>query len=173
MLSETEKILVFFDEIGLGYRLTSLDDKTFLPGIKIELGELLIDLARLRYPGDLLHEAGHIAVTDESARPKLGGDMKHAGHKGGEEMAAIAWSWAALQKVGLPAECLFHPDGYRGASATLIEAFADKRGFGYPLLYSWFMCENPQHPDGYPKMQRWFRDEAYRKSRLAELADSA
>ncbi len=125
-------ILAFFDEIGLPYRLAELHENTFLPGIKIETGSLLIDLNQLRYPGDQLHEAGHIAVSDEQARSGLSGDMKDAGHRGGEEMAAIAWSWAALKKIGLAPEVLFHPDGYRGASGTYIEAFTHQWGFGFP-----------------------------------------
>ncbi|MCE9685540.1 hypothetical protein LZP73_04815 [Shewanella sp. AS16] len=164
-----QAILAFFDDIGLPYKLGDIHEASFLPGIRIVAGGLLIDMAKLLYPGDLLHEAGHIAVSPETARGDLCGDMKDAGHQGGEEMAAIAWSWAAAMHLGLAPEVLFHPHGYRGASTNLIEAFAGNRGFGYPLLYSWFMCEQPGHPQGFPKMLRWFRDEAYRRAQLGKL----
>lgn len=31
----------------------------------------------------------------------------------------------------------------------LICAFRHDAGFGYPLRYSWFMCEQPSHPQGF------------------------
>lgn len=162
-------IFSFFDEIGLKYQCVDDIGKTFLPGVKICEGGLLVQLDSLTYPSDLLHEAGHIAVTDASHRNSLAGDMKDEGHSGAEETAAIAWSWAAAMYIGITADELFHAGGYRGASANLIEAFSAKRGFGYPLLYSWFMCERPEHPEGYPKMQRWFRCEQYRLEQLEKL----
>ena len=39
------------------------------------------------YPGDMLHEAGHLAVVPPERRLEMD---KHAGDDGGEEMAAIA-----------------------------------------------------------------------------------
>lgn len=155
----TQRILNFFDEIGLPYHFTVLHGKTFLPGMKIHDGALLIDLEKLQHPGDLLHEAGHIAVTPKTARDNLAGDMKNAGHQGGDEMAAIAWSWAALKHLDLPPEIVFHAEGYRGGSASLIEAFTSGGGFGYPLLYAWSMCEKIGQPDGFPTMRRWLRDD--------------
>lgn len=163
-----DQILTFFIDIGLTYQLTRFDDVTFLPGVKICGERLLIDLEKLTYPGDLLHEAGHIAITPDRQRHSLYGDMKKNGHQGGEEMAAIAWSWAALKRIGLPPEFLFHPEGYRGGSASLITAFNQSNGFGHPLLSSWFMCEPPNHPDGFPNMQRWFRDQDYIDQQLAK-----
>ncbi|AJQ93333.1 hypothetical Protein YC6258_01285 [Gynuella sunshinyii YC6258] len=69
-------------------------------------------------------------------------------------MAAIAWSWAACTKIGLAAEILFHPDGYKGGSKNYIEAFSTRGGFGHPLLAYWQMCR----PDEYPTMEKWLRD---------------
>lgn len=152
-----ESILDFFREIKLPFELTHLGNDTFMPGMAIVDGALWIEPEKLQYPGDLLHEAGHIAVTPAAQRPNLGGDMKKAGHTGGEEMAAIAWSWAALKTIGLAPETLFHLHGYKGGSQSLIDAFTHNQGFGYPLLCAWSMCEHPEHPDGFPKMKRWLR----------------
>jgi hypothetical protein len=152
-----ESILDFFREIKLPFELTQLGEETFMPGMTIVRGTLWIDPEKLQHPGDLLHEAGHIAVTPVERRHDLGGDMKKAGHRGGEEMAAIAWSWAALNHIGLAPEVVFHPQGYKGGSQSLIEAFTNRTGFGYPLLRAWLMCEAPEHTEGYPKMQRWLR----------------
>lgn len=155
--SPLQLILDFFREIKLPFELTQLGNDTFMPGMTIARGALLIDAEKLLHPGDLLHEAGHIAVTPEELRPHLNGDVKMAGHRGGEEMAAIAWSWAALRHIGLAPEVVFHPQGYRGGSQSLIEAFTSSTGFGHPLLRAWLMCGPPEQRQGYPKMNRWLR----------------
>jgi hypothetical protein len=152
-----QPILNFFREIELLFELTCLDDDTFMPGMTIVGGVLYIDAERLVHPGDLLHEAGHIAVTPAAQRPFLSGDVKKAGHDGGDEMAAIAWSWAALVHIGLAPEVVFHPQGYRGASQSLIDAFTCSTGFGFPLLCAWSMCEAPGRSGGFPMMKRWLR----------------
>jgi len=142
----------------LSYQLEPLAASGFLPGILIKNGTLLIDPEQLTYPGDLLHEAGHIAVMPAADRHLLNDNVNDSAGQGpGEEMAAIAWSWAALQQLQLPAEFLFHPDGYKGGSATYIQAFAEHGGFGHPLLNWYGMCAPAGQPEGYPKMQRWLR----------------
>ena len=130
---------------------------TFLPGIQIENGVLLVDLGRLSHVGDLLHEAGHIAVTSGAERHQLCGNVDAIGEKGGEEMAAIAWSWAALTQLGLPPEVVFHPEGYRGGSANYIEGFRQHGGFGHPLLSYFGMCLPYGEIGGFPVMTRWLR----------------
>ncbi|MGB7019857.1 MAG: hypothetical protein WBD80_11725, partial [Xanthobacteraceae bacterium] len=49
--------------IGIEVRAATLIEPTFLPGLDIRHGAILADEARLTYPGDILHEAGHIAVA--------------------------------------------------------------------------------------------------------------
>ena len=34
---------------------------------------------------------------------------------------AIAWSYAAALEIGIPPEIVFHPDGYRGASESMLQ----------------------------------------------------
>ncbi|ATG78148.1 hypothetical protein [Pseudoalteromonas sp. 1_2015MBL_MicDiv] len=165
-LTEVENILAFLTDIDINHRYETLNEKTFLPGLKIEQGTLLLDLEKLLYPGDILHEAGHIAVTSETTRTCLTGDMKNHDHQAAEEMTAIAWSWAAACYLNIAPNILFHEQGYKGASDNLIEAFTNSTGFGYPLLYSWFMCEQPNHPNGYPNMLRWLRNDAYTQAQL-------
>ena len=157
MLSPTGSILNFLREIHLPFHLTCLHNGTFMPGMEIVEGTLLIDLDKLKHPGDLLHEAGHIAITSAVRRRWLSGDMKKAGHQGGEEMAAIAWSWAALTFINLAPNIVFHAQGYKGGSENIIAAFSNGLGFGYPLLVSWSMCEQPDTHKGFPEMKRWLR----------------
>ncbi|MEJ2043075.1 MAG: hypothetical protein P8X74_08765 [Reinekea sp.] len=151
------QITSFLKQIGIKSSYQSLTDKTFLPGLLIDQGSLIIDTEKMKYPGDILHEAGHIAVTPEQERKNLSGDVHRCGHGPAEEMAAIAWSWAACLELNLPPNVLFHADGYRGASQTYIEAFTKNSGFGHPLLSYWGLTEPLGKPGGYPNMTRWLR----------------
>ena len=137
-------------------RAATLDEPTFLPGLSIEAGALLIDEA-LKYPGDILHEAGHIAVTDPAG---LGQAAVSADP--GEEMAAIAWSYAAARKLDLDPAILFHSDGYKGGASALHENFNAGRYIGVPLLQWFGMTVEPKNAAErgvapFPHMLRWVR----------------
>ena len=47
---------------------------------------------------------------------------------------AIAWSYAAALEIGIPPEIVFHPDGYRGASESMLQNFAEGRYLAVPML---------------------------------------
>jgi hypothetical protein len=151
------RLAAFVRGTGIPVRTGELPLATFLPGLDIRHGTLWIDEARLRYPGDILHEAGHLAVAsaEQRAQPALSPD-------GGDEMAAIAWSWAAACHLKLAPEVLFHPAGYKGGSATLIDAFSSGRYFGVPVLqYHGMTLESRQAAEHgippFPHMLRWVR----------------
>jgi hypothetical protein len=61
-LALTHRITRFLHEIGLKTARAEIIHKTFLPGIDVDRGTILLAESRLLYPGDLLHEAGHLAV---------------------------------------------------------------------------------------------------------------
>ena len=156
---ETRSILAFLDRIGIAVAVEPLHEaETFLPAMRVRGGVLVVDPERLEWPGDLLHEAGHIAVTDPALRTTL--DAVSADP--GEEMAAIAWSWAAALEIGLPAAVLFHEGGYRGGARAMIENFEAGRDVGVPML-AWFgmTAEKRRAEDEgmapYPAMARWLR----------------
>lgn len=129
------KITDFLHEIGIQLIEKELDDTTFLPGLALGSSCIYVDKNRLKYPGDLLHEAGHIAVTKAEQRPKIGTQqMPENWPDQGEEMAAILWSYAAIQKLKLPPEFVFHPHGYKGTSDWFIGQFESKNYIGLPLL---------------------------------------
>lgn len=154
-----DRIVAFIKSIGLRVHERPLSEPTFLPGILIERGELVIDPAKLAHPGDLLHEAGHIAVMPPSERPNLTADL-HSGP--GEEMAAIAWSYAAAVHLELPIAELFHADGYKGGSASLAENFSKGDYFGVPLLQWYGLTRERDDGSGaavYPRMDAWLRSE--------------
>jgi hypothetical protein len=157
----TRQIAEFISEIGLVLRWAPLIEPTQLPGIAIAAGELVVDLAGPRYPGDLLHEAGHLAVVPPSARAEVTGN---AGADGGVEMSAIAWSYAAARRLGIDPAIVFHEAGYRGGSASLIANFDSGRYIGVPVLEWLGMTATGNNAErlgvpAYPHMLTWLLGE--------------
>ena len=151
------RIIAFLRSIGIRVVTGAVSDSV-LPGMTVEAGTIRVDPAIAAWPGDLLHEAGHIAVTDPALRPMLSAVSDDAG----EEMAAIAWSWAATVHLGLEAEVLFHTEGYRGGAASLADNFRTGGTMGVPMLAMYGMTAEPhraaeQGIAPYPVMQRWLR----------------
>ena len=150
-----DRMLDFLTSIGLPVRETSFEETGFLPGLLIEKGELLLDRARLLYPGDVLHEAGHIAVTVAAERPLLGANVtENHPEKEGEELAVLLWTYAACQYLDIPPVVVFHPDGYKGSSKWLISSFTNGQYMGLPLLVWMGMTTT----DSFPAMTRWLRE---------------
>ena len=58
-----QKAVDFIQSIGISVLFREIPEKSFLPGISIKAGEIIVDPEKLKYPGDILHEAGHIAVV--------------------------------------------------------------------------------------------------------------
>lgn len=144
-----QAICGFLDEIGITVEVAPIPTPGLLPGLAVHRGAVLVDPEAEVFPGDLLHEAGHIAVTS----PELRATLDEVGDDPGEEMAAIAWSVAAARACGVPLEVLFHPEGYKGGAAAMIAAFADNRGPGIPML-GWYGLAGDA---GFPTMTRWLR----------------
>ena len=154
-----QRITTFLEKEGFSLQFAMLPESSFLPGIDIQQGVLQIDPARLLSPGDILHEAGHLAILTPAERSEANGVV---GNDGGMEMAAIAWSWAAAVHLGIPPSVLFHPNGYKGGSSALIENFVAGRYIGVPML-EWFgMAAGEKRARemgtaAYPAMLRWLR----------------
>ena len=150
------RIVAFLRAVGIPVDVAVLEGESFLPGIAVAAGRLHVDPTRLTWPGDLLHEAGHVAVGDP-ARPDDG-----VSDDPGEEMAAIAWSYAAALEIGLTPDVLFHAGGYRGGARALIENFAEGGYVGVPMLAMWGLTREPHRAKamgvpGYPHMLAWRR----------------
>lgn len=155
----TSTMAGFLASIGLETAPVALPEAGFLDGLMISHGMLLIDEARLAYPGDLLHEAGHLAVVTGAQRTLLCGS---AGSDPGEEMAAIAWSYAAALYLGIDPAVVFHPSGYSGGSQAILLNFSQGRYFGVPML-EWLGLTADKKTaallqvSGYPHMLKWLR----------------
>jgi hypothetical protein len=128
-------------------------------------GVLVYDADRLVWPGDLLHEAGHLAVAPPDVRPLLGGDMD--GVEGVDmaqlEWGAIAWSYAAALEIGIDPADVFHGGGYRGHSEGLLRTFALGAPIGGHVLEAAGMTAFGPRAAAlgvapYPHMLRWVRD---------------
>jgi hypothetical protein len=151
----TERLVAFVRSIDV--RAATLPEKTVLPGLDIRHGAILVDEARMTHPGDILHEASHLAVTDPLRR-----DAPQLSSTPAGEMTSIAWSYAALRHLDLDSAIVFHEDGYKGEAASLIENFTAGRYFGVPLLQLYGMALEPKRAatigvEPYPHMLRWLR----------------
>lgn len=157
-----DTITSFINHIGIPCVEGKVKESSFLPGIDIVDGSIIYDATKMQSPGDLLHEAGHIAVLLSEHRqyvtsPDVNGDLQ----PGGAEMAAIAWSWAAANHLKVPPEVVFHPDGYHGESNAIIDNFSNGRYFGVSLLQWFGMTVEKRTTNAsdaiYPVMHSWLR----------------
>ena len=157
----TTKIIAdFLTEIGIDVTSDKLEEETFLPGILVDDGKLIIDEEKLLYPGDILHEAGHLAVKPASERKNIHITF---GNDPAEEMMALAWSYAALVHLNIKPEIVFHEHGYKGESEHLIQAFQQGGYLGLPMLQWLGMTADEKKAaalgiDPFPNMVKWVRD---------------
>lgn len=104
--------------------------------------------------GDILHEAGHIAVTPKEQRILIGTTkINSSWPTDGDEIVAILWSYAACCHLKLDLEVVFHPNGYKNDSNWLIEQFTNKNYIGLPLL-EWMDLYKKEE---FPVMRKWIR----------------
>jgi hypothetical protein len=154
----TDRIADFLRQIGIEVAPATLEASGPCPGVEARDGVLFIDEARLAHVGDLLHEAGHVAVCDPATRRSLaaiGGDPC-------EEMAAMAWSYAAARRLDIDPTTVFHEGGYKGGSQALVAASGHDGAPGVPML-EWFgmtlgarkAAAEGAHP--FRHMLRWLR----------------
>jgi hypothetical protein len=163
-MTSVRAIVEFLMQIGISVSEGVVPADSFLPGIRVAHGALIFNRELLRWPGDLLHEAGHIAVTPAALRYELDDALEDAApvpHAG--EVEATAWAYAALVHLRLPPTVLFHEGGYHGHSASLITTFSCGVYPGaFGLSRAGMTLINPA-ADGagvppYPHMLRWLRE---------------
>jgi hypothetical protein len=156
-----ERMVSFLDEIGIPVRPGHVNDDTFLPGIEVVEGGLIIDEAKLLYPGDLLHEAGHLAVASRELRNKLSGKVEiPKADLNVIESAAMCWSYAACIHLDLDPRVIFHEHGYHGHSQDLLLNFELGVFPGVHELVSAGMTRTVSEPGAlkFPAMEKWTRD---------------
>ena len=146
--------------IGLPCRTGDVPERTFMPGVTVDHGSIVFDPAKLTYPGDLLHEAGHLAVMSPERRRSA---HWTAGQQAADEMMAIAWSYAAAVHLQIDPAIVFHDGGYRGGSRALLENFAEGRYIGVPMLQWLGMTVDGRTAARtgvapYPAMAKWINE---------------
>ncbi|WP_066656364.1 MULTISPECIES: hypothetical protein [unclassified Sphingomonas] len=150
-----DHIIAFVRGIGIPVTEDAVAGDSFLPAIAVVGGGVVVDRARLQWPGDILHEAGHIAVLDADARAGEVPDDSAL------ELAAMAWSYAAAVELGLDPGVVFHEGGYKGAGPGLAQNYAMGLYIGLSELVAAGMAHTPlTAPKGapvYPAMARWLR----------------
>jgi hypothetical protein len=152
------KIIDFIRSVGISVTAAPIERETFLPGIDIVAGQLLLDPEKILYPGDLLHEAGHIAVTAPEERAAMNGNVGASSKmREAEEMMAIAWSYAACLYLNIDPHYVFHEYGYKGDGADIVKNFGEGRYFGVPVL-QWVGMTQESGEYAYPNMIKWVRD---------------
>ncbi|RXD02134.1 hypothetical protein EQZ23_18470 [Sphingomonas sp. UV9] len=150
---ELDAIVDFLRGIGLKVVAGTVPVDAVLSAMTVQRGALVYDPAQPGRVGDLLHEAGHLAVTD----PALRDTLSQVGDDPAEEMAAIAWSYAAAMAIGIPTATLFHA-AYKGGPDYLVAAFAGGSFIGLPMLQYWRMAAHSgEKGPRFPAMRTWLR----------------
>jgi hypothetical protein len=158
-----DRIVEFLRRIGIAIREEAITGDTFLPGIAIENAELVLDRVRNTWPGDLLHEAGHLAVLPHTLRLSASGNLHDsalASYAGEPEVTA--WAYAAILEIGLPIEVLFHEGGYGGNSDGLrftysVGVYPGAAGLSAAGMASTSAEAISGSAKAYPAMLRWLR----------------
>lgn len=162
-IATLEKCISFLNRIGIETSLGKIETTGFLPGLLIQDGKLSIDIDVLENPGDILHEAGHIAVTPAKLRSRLNqNNIIGSKDRSSEEMMAIAWSYAACIYLSIDPLFVFHESGYHGGADYLIDNCSENTYFGVPMLQSIGLTNNEDSGKNkvplYPHMIKWLRD---------------
>ena len=148
----------FLTSIGIEVIEKEFEGASFLPGLKIENGRLLLCREKLLFPGDLLHEAGHIAVISKAERNNLSNNlMDNRPGKEGEELAVMLWTYAVCMHLDMDPEIVFHKDGYKGESEWILTNYRNKTFIGLPLLVWMGMTAAQDDTNGFPEMLKWVR----------------
>jgi hypothetical protein len=159
-----EKCVNFLNSIGIKTIYRKIEADSFLPGLLLENGNIIIDKDTLEHAGDILHEAGHLAVVSTAHRPRLTAkNMIKRTNREGEEMMAIAWSYAVCMHLEVDPFFVFHEQGYRGGSEQIVDSCSKNDYMGLLMLQAIGMTTDgkqalsePVSP--YPHMIKWLRD---------------
>jgi hypothetical protein len=155
------RMATFLGGMGIDMRPGVINEESLFRGSLISHGSLIIDESLLYAPGDALHEAAHIALAPPERRWSDSGYLKGADK--GEELATIAWSWAALLELDLSPSEIFHDKAYkRGDSTMIIDCAGRGIYIGLPLLQAWEMAFDERNASlrgvkPFPHMVKWLR----------------
>jgi len=176
------KVCEFLTEIGIENSIVE-GANGHLKHVDISEGKLLIQ--PICFPGDVLHEAGHVAIMPSRWRHLLTGDIRHAIKQMFVELdgmnlhpddplsraaiqcsdpEATAWGWAAGLYLKLPKHFIINHDplsgDYGGEGWVVAEQLEFRSYIGINgLSHAGFCC--PRIPMAgkpvYPELARWLQ----------------
>ena len=158
-----EQCVEFLHTIGIETTFRKIGNKSFLPGLLINNGTIIIDKDALQHPGDILHEAGHIAVVPGNDRPSLSErNIITRKDREREEIMAIAWSYAACIHLLIDPFFVFHEQGYRGGRDYITDSCRLKSYIGLSMLERIGLTVTEKKASrlnvpSYPQMIKWLR----------------
>jgi len=158
-----EKSIEFLHTIGIETTFRKIGKNSFLPGLLIHKGTIIIDKDALENPGDILHEAGHIAVVPGIDRSGLSErNIITRKDREMEEIMAIAWSYAACIYLLIDPFFVFHEQGYRGGRDYITDSCRLKSYIGLSMLEKIGLTLNEKKANrlnipSYPHMIKWLR----------------
>ena len=173
----------FVRSIGIPVTFVEQPAGGFLPHVRVCQGGLRVDPAHA-YPGDILHEAAHVAVVPAKFRALADGDLREVNramqewletHGDGlstypedplcrailqaDEQEATAWQFAAAQHIGLPDRWLFPPGSYEGNGPELLQQLKGNAHMGIHGLQAanWtaVRASSAMGRPVFPKLARW------------------
>jgi hypothetical protein len=158
-----EQCIEFLNKIGIETTFRKIANKSFLPGLLINKGMIIIDKDKLKHPGDILHEAGHIAVVPGIDRSSLSErNITNRKNRETEEIMAIAWSYAVCIHLFIDPFFVFHEQGYRGGRDYITDSCRLKNYIGLSMLEKIGLTVNEKNAKrlnvpSYPYMIQWLR----------------
>jgi hypothetical protein len=156
-----DQCIEFLHSIGIETTFRKIANKSFLPGLLINKGMIIIDKDKLEHPGDILHEAGHIAVVPGIDRSSLSErNIINRKNRETEEIMAIAWSYAACIHLFIDPFFVFHEQGYRGGRDYITDSCRLKSYIGLSMLEKIGLTVNEKNAKrlnvpSYPHMIKW------------------
>lgn len=162
---DLQKCVDFLNTIGIPTLYRKISNSSFLPGLLIENGGIVIDKEALLYPGDILHEAGHIATMPAGKRQAMDPQsIIDSKNRAADEMMAIAWSYAACIHLELDPYFVFHAHGYKEGSRYIVDNSEQNTYLGLFMLQGVGMTADEKKAkhlkiSPYPNMIKWLRDE--------------
>ena len=174
------RTVAFLEELGFVIRHDPAADG-FLEGVEISNGELLVESCADDMAGELLHEAGHLAVIPSLFRGQVSGDLGGVGEIMSDwidahglalgpdhplvrailqagECEAVAWSYAAASAIGIDTRIPFYR-GFEGEGLALHDQVASGYYFGVHGLAAGGMTDlpRPRSLTPFPQMKRWLQ----------------
>lgn len=174
-----DRIGAFLDSIGLkSEKVTATSG--LLPEIEIREGRVLYTSSC--HPGDLLHEAGHLALLPSRWRGWVNGDVSESSERIYEDLVRIgtefespvylavlqsgdqevtAWAWAAAVHLDIPMNDRINmsPDTYQGGARDIRIMLQMGKYVGIHGLQHAGYCRAGNHPyrglPRYPQMAFW------------------